>query len=103
MSKLAPGASADKRPIDAPAILREIDRLCRAALMARRLEAFDNVDIASLQAESEMSLARAIWIGRHLMRNSRSLGAYQEGQAILRLAGRLIDAPLNAKGESRAP
>ncbi len=64
----------------------ELDALCRETLTRRRLEAFDNIDVAALLAPERLSIASAQWIRRHLLLNGHSLEAYREGQQIIQLA-----------------
>jgi len=63
-----------------------LDTLCRQALVNRRLEAFDNIDVDRLLAPNQIPIEQALWIGRHLMLNGKSLDAYHLGQKILRLS-----------------
>ncbi len=60
-----------------------LDALCRRAVTERRLDAFDNVDVDRLLA-GEIDTNRALWIGRHLMRNGRGLDSFTLGQEIVR-------------------
>jgi hypothetical protein len=60
-----------------------LDALCRRALIERRLDAFDNVDVERLLA-AEIDAERALWIGGHLMRNGRALESFKLGQEIVR-------------------
>jgi hypothetical protein len=64
-----------------------LDALCRRALIERRLDAFDNVDVDRFLA-GEIDPSRALWIGRHLMRNGWALECFKLGQEILRGRGR---------------
>lgn len=64
----------------------DLDAMCREAVAAWRLQAFDNIDVAGLLAARPIARHTALWIGRHLMRNSRRLDAYRAGQAIVALA-----------------
>ena len=85
-------ASSSKVPED-------LDALCRGALIERRLEAFDNVDIDYLMAPERISIDGALWIGRHLMLNGKSLDAYRTGQKIVQLSSKFTD-PAGVKNAS---
>ena len=63
--------------------LDALDALCRDAVRAHRMDAFDNVDVARLLGKGRLSADDARWIGRHLMENGRALAAYRDGQDIL--------------------
>lgn len=76
-----------------------LDSLCRQALAKQRLEAFDNIDVDRLLAPSPISSEQALWIGRHLMLNGKSLDAYHAGQKIVRLSHEHA-APIEAKHAS---
>ncbi len=65
----------------------ELDALCRETLTRRRLEAFDNIDVAALLAPERLSIASA----QHLVLNGHSLEAYREGQQIIQLAAPAAD------------
>ena len=65
-----------------------LDARCRAALLAHRLNAFDNVDVARFFGRDRLPIEDARWIGHHLMENGRALAAYRDGQAILAEADR---------------
>ena len=74
-------ARSDAPPMPEP--LEDLDALCRRALVERRLDAFDNVDVERFLAEP-IDPSRALWIGRHLMRNGRALASFTLGQEIVR-------------------
>ena len=63
-----------------------LDALCRSAIDVYRLDAFDNVDTATLLGKERLSGEDARWIARHLMANARSMAGYQAGQALLAAA-----------------
>ena len=63
-----------------------LDALCRSAIRDYRLDAFDNVDTATLLGKGRLSGEDARWIARHLMANARSIAGYQAGQALLAAA-----------------
>jgi hypothetical protein len=63
-----------------------LDALCRRALIERRLDAFDNVDVDRFLA-SEIDPSRALWVGCHLMRNGRALESFTLGQQIVQRCG----------------
>ncbi len=63
-----------------------LDALCRSAVHAYRLDAFDNVDVEAFLAKERLSDDDARWIARHLMANARSMSGYQAGQALLAAA-----------------
>jgi hypothetical protein len=65
----------------------DLGSLCRRALIERRLDAFDNVDVARL-LDGTIDAERALWIGRHLMRSGRSLKSFRLGQQIVRRCGK---------------
>lgn len=60
-----------------------LDALCRSAVRAYRLDAFDNVNIDAFLIKKRLSGDDARWIARHLMANARSMSGYQAGQALL--------------------
>ncbi len=67
------------------AIDDSLDALCRDAVRAHRIDAFDDVDVdvVKLLGPEPLSIGDARWIGRHPMENGRALAACRDGQAIL--------------------
>ncbi len=66
------------------AIDPEFDAKVRAIVRNRQAEAFDNVDLDRLLRPEPLSHERVRWLAEQLMRASRSVDAYRDGQAILR-------------------
>ena len=56
----------------------------RAALIAYRAEAFDNIDVDAILAAPVLSPERIGWIGRHLALNARSAAGFEAGRDLLR-------------------
>ena len=66
----------------------ELEKRVRRAVETHRLEAFDNIDVARLLAETPMAFERILWFGRHLTLNARSASGFQEGREIVHAASR---------------
>ena len=64
--------------------LAGMDLRARAALIAYRAEAFDNVDVDGILAAPALSPERIGWIGRDLALNARSAAGFEAGRDLLR-------------------
>ena len=64
-------------------LLAAVEQRARAALIAYRAEAFDNVDVDGILAAPALSPERIGWIGRHLAINARSAAGFEAGRGLL--------------------
>ena len=65
-------------------LLAGMEQRARAALIAYRAEAFDNVDVDGILAAPVLSPERIGWIGRHLALHARSASGFEAGRDLLR-------------------
>lgn len=64
-------------------ISKALDAEIRKLAVINRADAFDNVDLDRMLQEQPLSVERARWIGRRMMKAGRRASTYADGQVIL--------------------
>jgi hypothetical protein len=64
-------------------ISEALDAEIRKLAVLHRADAFDNVDLDKMLMERPLSVERARWFARRMMKAGRRASTYADGQAIL--------------------